>query len=671
MSWVLGHDGCRRRWWGRTDANERGPGAGHSARQPACPVARQLARRAPRRSAVLVRHLGSRLFVAGALVAAVVATQPASALAAESFVPIVENGCTNAPGFSDSGAATCGTNAHTNGQHYIYLGGGGTATFTFAVPKGHSARLTYGIPAGGYLNNVAARISVDGGAPETEEKNLGGYQSTTAENLALWVGPVLYAGDHSWTITSTGQDVNVYGLWVSGTVAGLETKATTTSLVGPTGFPGVGESRGYIATVTPTPSGGTVAFTADGSLISSCAAQPVKKGRATCSYAYTTAGLHKIVAAYSGAPGFTPSTSEALEQIVAQTKCGSGKHCDVSGADFEDADLEGADLKGDNLSGADLDGANLKDADLQGANLFGASYNAQTVFTGANLKSANQLAGISTDTSFSETPAVSALHGCEPAEIPTSYNCFSVQENSVLAEADAPNVPLFWLQNIMMFEYNGANWTEDHVAQMWPCAMEGAMESCDAVRHPNEGGWCSWTCSVVLTQLAFATVSLPISLHLSTAAAGGEVTFDSSDGSFVASSRHLINRAPLDRSTKYVIFSPDPANSRAEIPAIQIVGEINSNSADFGPPTEGTVFAAVTDSAGAPEAAPWLCHIRAAYTSGPGYTDYTGEAAEGLLWGVNGVAGEATFSTSMASGIREEGMAFSPNTPTTTVSGCP
>lgn len=76
--------------------------------------------------------------------------------------------------------------------------------------------MTYGIPAGGYLNNAAASISIDGSSPVTIDSDLGGFGSTTSSDLYLWTSGALGAGTHTWTITSQGNAVNVYGLWITG-----------------------------------------------------------------------------------------------------------------------------------------------------------------------------------------------------------------------------------------------------------------------------------------------------------------------------------------------------------------------------------------------------------------------------------------------------------------------
>ena len=92
---------------------------------------------------------------------------------------------------------------------------GGRISYRFTVPAGTSETLTYGIPAGGFLNNVGARISLDGRSPVTVSTGIGSYGATAATDLVVWRSESLAAGSHTWTITSTGDSVNVYGVWIA------------------------------------------------------------------------------------------------------------------------------------------------------------------------------------------------------------------------------------------------------------------------------------------------------------------------------------------------------------------------------------------------------------------------------------------------------------------------
>jgi hypothetical protein len=73
----------------------------------------------------------------------------------------------------------------------------------------------------------------------------------------------------------------------------------------------------FIATVTPAPDGGTVAFTENGIAISGCGAESVTAtGTATCPLTFTGDGSYSIVASYSGDDLYAPSHSGPLVQTV-------------------------------------------------------------------------------------------------------------------------------------------------------------------------------------------------------------------------------------------------------------------------------------------------------------------------------------------------------------------
>ncbi|HTZ08928.1 MAG TPA: IPT/TIG domain-containing protein [Acidimicrobiales bacterium] len=148
------------------------------------------------------------------LAGTLVGTAPAVAAVPGTFVPVAQTGsCTPATGYSSSDAL-CG--AGIAGNKYLYLAtSGASLTYAFTVPSGSTETLTYGIPAGGFVNNVAGTVSVDGGAPVTVDSDLGPFDQTTPTDLSLWTSPALAAGPHTWTVTSTGDAVNIYGLWIS------------------------------------------------------------------------------------------------------------------------------------------------------------------------------------------------------------------------------------------------------------------------------------------------------------------------------------------------------------------------------------------------------------------------------------------------------------------------
>jgi len=75
------------------------------------------------------------------------------------------------------------------------------------------------------------------------------------------------------------------------------------------------DSLTFTATVTPSPSVGTVTFEDNGNTISGCSGRTISGGQATCS-ASLAEGAHDVTAVYSGGTGFGPSTSPALYQVT-------------------------------------------------------------------------------------------------------------------------------------------------------------------------------------------------------------------------------------------------------------------------------------------------------------------------------------------------------------------
>jgi hypothetical protein len=95
------------------------------------------------------------------------------------------------------------------------------------------------------------------------------------------------------------------------------TQPTSTKLSLSTATPVVGAIVRYTATVSPSPDGGAVAFTADGKPIRRCAAQPISNGIATCNVIYAVPGTHRIGASYSGNAHYGSSgTSNSRKVIV-------------------------------------------------------------------------------------------------------------------------------------------------------------------------------------------------------------------------------------------------------------------------------------------------------------------------------------------------------------------
>jgi len=164
--------------------------------------------------------------------------------------------------------------------------------------------------------------------------------------------------------------------------AGAATAITVSSSLNPSTS---GEAIVLSATVLPTPSGGTVAFADNGVPIAACLAQAVSAGIATCTTSYAALGAENIVATYSGSPGFAPSASPTMTQVVSQSPCALLADCNLMGLNLANANLSGANLSGADLYGADMANADLANATLYAANLINAD------LSNADLSNANLL----------------------------------------------------------------------------------------------------------------------------------------------------------------------------------------------------------------------------------------------------------------------------------------
>ena len=140
--------------------------------------------------------------------------------------------------------------------------------------------------------------------------------------------PVDAVGQATCTTTLSSMGNHSIGATYSGTLEfgsssapGLtqEVDVTTTTSIGSSGSPALtGTTVTYTATVSPTPSGGTVDFTDGLDPIADCAASTVDlgTGEATCSVTYSARGTHSVTASFSGDGFFLSSSSGALSQQV-------------------------------------------------------------------------------------------------------------------------------------------------------------------------------------------------------------------------------------------------------------------------------------------------------------------------------------------------------------------
>ena len=92
---------------------------------------------------------------------------------------------------------------------------------------------------------------------------------------------------------------------------------TSTGLVPSLNPSAPGDEVTFTATVSPTPSGGTVSFTDEGAPIADCQDLAVDEaGSATCAVTFEEPGSHSIVATFSGDEAFEGSASSTLGQVV-------------------------------------------------------------------------------------------------------------------------------------------------------------------------------------------------------------------------------------------------------------------------------------------------------------------------------------------------------------------
>ena len=291
-----------------------------------------------RRSVRVLGVASAGLALLGTLVTMIVAG-PAFATIGGTFVPVAMNGvCTLTTGFSDTGG-DCGPGI--SGQHYIYLPTvGSSLTYSFTLSSGSSEVLTYGIPAGGYVNNVAASLSLDGGGPVVLNSDLGAFDATTPTDLSLWTSSSIGPGAHTLRITSTGDATNIYGLWISDvsttvTTALSDGSQTAASISVPGGTSVTDQATLGGATAT---AGGTVAYTvfsdsACTTSVGSGGTVTVTGGAAPVSapVVLTDAGTYYWQASYSGDGTNDASASACGSEIETVTPpssvtvpCGTG-----------------------------------------------------------------------------------------------------------------------------------------------------------------------------------------------------------------------------------------------------------------------------------------------------------------------------------------------------------
>ena len=123
-------------------------------------------------------------------------------------------------------------------------------------------------------------------------------------------------GNHTIVATYGGSVAFLGSTSPSVTQVVVNSLQTTTGLSSSANPVVLGQSVTYTATVSPTPIGGTVAFTDNGSPIARCTAVSLLGDSTTCSTTPSATGAHIIVASYSGSGGFVGSMSPSLTEVV-------------------------------------------------------------------------------------------------------------------------------------------------------------------------------------------------------------------------------------------------------------------------------------------------------------------------------------------------------------------
>jgi hypothetical protein len=237
-----------------------------------------------------------------------------------------------------SGAAQCTTTALTEGSHTIVATYSGDTNYNKAnnnldqsVTAASSSTQLTAIPNPSSVNqSVTFTATV---SPSTSSVPLSGTVSFTDNGSAIgcavqWSASkgvatcstsTLTKGSHTIVATYAG-DVN-YSTSSASLSQVVGQASTSTALTASPNPSTINQSVQFSAKVTY-PSGttglsGTVSFTDNGKLITSCSAvTPSTLGVAVCNDATLTLGTHSIVASYGNDANFGSSTSNAVSQVV-------------------------------------------------------------------------------------------------------------------------------------------------------------------------------------------------------------------------------------------------------------------------------------------------------------------------------------------------------------------
>ena len=186
------------------------------------------------------------------------------------------------------------------------VGTGAPVTFTATVTSSVTGTPT------GTVNFKSNGVTITGCGTQA----LGAPTTTTTATATCATS---FATANTYPITAVYSGSGTLGTSTSPALSQVVYTTTTTTLASSANPSVTGQPVTYTATVSPTPTGGTVNFKDGATTITGCGTQTVTAGHATCvvSAGYAASGgSHSITAVYSGVVGFTGSTSAVLTQAV-------------------------------------------------------------------------------------------------------------------------------------------------------------------------------------------------------------------------------------------------------------------------------------------------------------------------------------------------------------------
>jgi large repetitive protein len=244
-------------------------------------------------------------------------------------------GCGSVQVDTITGQAACQTTFPASGSHTIQASYSGNPAFATSLgstsevinPTRTSTSVTASSNPAQTLQQVTFTATVspvpDGGAVSFTDNGTA-IPGCSAVSVTTTTGqascPVTYfsTGNHAIQASYSG-DAD-FGVSQGSTNEVVSTQVTSIDLASSANPSSLGQQVTFIATVSPPPDAGSVAFTDGGSTISGCGSVAVNSssGQATCQTSYGAAGSHSIEASYSGDPLFSP-TQAGLTQVVSRT----------------------------------------------------------------------------------------------------------------------------------------------------------------------------------------------------------------------------------------------------------------------------------------------------------------------------------------------------------------